>query len=36
MKSKDIHPEYYKKFDRQTRRAITPAGFAQAFFESNK
>jgi len=36
MKSKDIHPEYYKKFDRQTRRAITPQGFAKAFFETNK
>ena len=36
MKSKDIHPEYYKKFDRQTRRAITPQGFAKAFFEANK
>jgi len=36
MKSEDIHPEYYKKFDRQARRAITPAGFAKAFFEANK
>lgn len=36
MKSKDISPEYYKKFDRQTRRAITPPGFAKAFFENNK
>lgn len=36
MKSKDIHPEYYKKFDRQTRRAITPQGFAKAFYEANK
>ena len=36
MKSKDIHPEYYKKFDRQTRRAITPKGFAEAFFASNR
>jgi hypothetical protein len=36
MKSKDIHPEYYKKFDRQTRRAITPQGFAKAFYEANR
>jgi len=35
MKSKDIHPEYYKKFDRQTRRSITPRGFAEAFFNEN-
>jgi hypothetical protein len=35
MKSKDIHPEYFKTFDRQTRRAITPKGFADAFFEAN-
>lgn len=36
LKSKDIHPEAFGKFDRQTRRSITPAGFAQAFFEANK
>jgi len=36
MKSKDIHPEYFKTFDRQTRRAITPKGFADAFFASNR
>jgi hypothetical protein len=36
MKSADIHPEYYKKFDRQTRRAITPQGFALAFYKSNQ
>jgi len=36
MKSKDIHPEFYKKFDRQTRRAITSQGFAKAFYEANK
>ena len=35
MKSKDIHPEYYKKFDRQTRRSITPQGFALAFYKAN-
>jgi len=36
MKSKDIHPEVYGKFDRQTRRAITPKGFAEAFFKANQ
>lgn len=36
LKSKDIHPEHFGKFDRQTRRSITPAGFAQAFFEVNR
>ena len=36
LKSKDIHPEAFGKFDRQTRRSITPAGFAKAFFNSNK
>lgn len=36
MKSKDIHSEYYGKLDRQTRRAITPKGFADAFFRANK
>ena len=35
LKSKDIHPEAFGKFDRQTRRSITPAGFAEAFFRSN-
>jgi len=35
MASKDIHPEYFGKFDRQTRRSITPKGFAEAFFKSN-
>jgi len=35
LKSKDIHPEAFGKFDRQTRRSITPAGFAQAFFQAN-
>jgi modification methylase len=33
LKSKDIHPEVFGKFDRQTRRSITPAGFAEAFYE---
>ena len=36
MKSKDIHPEYFGKFDRKTRRAMTPQGFANAFYEVNK
>ena len=36
MKSKDIHPEFFGKFDRQTRRSITPPGFAKAFFEANR
>jgi len=36
LKSKDIFPEYYGKFTRQERRAITPHGFAQAFFEANR
>ena len=35
LKSKDIHPEKFGVFDRQTRRSITPAGFAQAFYEAN-
>ncbi len=36
LKSKDIHPEKFGVFDRQTRRSITPEGFAQAFFEANE
>ena len=36
LHSKEIHPEYYGKLTRQERRAITPSGFAQAFFEANK
>jgi hypothetical protein len=35
LKTKEIHPEYYGKFTRQERRAITPAGFARAFFKAN-
>ena len=35
MASKDIHPEYFGKFDRQTRRSITPKGFAEAFYKVN-
>ena len=34
--TKEIHPEYYGKLTRQERRAITPQGFAKAFFEANK
>lgn len=36
LKSKDISPEYFGKFDRQTRRSITPPGFAKAFYEANQ
>lgn len=36
LKSKDIHAEAFGKFDRQTRRSITPAGFAKAFFRANQ
>lgn len=36
LKSKNIHPEMFGKFDRQTRRSITPQGFAKAFFEVNR
>jgi len=33
--TKEIHPEWYGKLTRQERRAITPNGFANAFFRSN-
>ena len=36
MPSKDIHAKMFGKLDRTTRRAITPAGFARAFFEANQ
>jgi len=36
LKSREIHPELYGKFSRQERRAITPSGFAKAFFEANR
>lgn len=36
MKSKDIHPEQFGKLDRAARRAITPRGFAEAFYKANK
>jgi len=35
LKTKEIHGEYYGKYNRITRRAITPSGFAKAFFEAN-
>lgn len=35
LKSKEIYPEHYGKLTRQERRAITPPGFAKAFFEAN-
>lgn len=36
LSTKEIHGEYYGKLNRTERRAITPAGFAQAFFEANQ
>jgi hypothetical protein len=36
LKSKEIFPEYYGIYTRQERRAITPPGFAKAFFEANQ
>src|SRR5258706_7082030 len=36
LPSKDIHPEMFGKMDRQTRRSITPQGFAEAFCKANK
>ncbi|MDR1702344.1 MAG: hypothetical protein LBR56_06170 [Sporomusaceae bacterium] len=36
LKSREIAPAYYGILDRQARRAITPAGFASAFFKVNK
>ena len=36
LKTRDIHGEYYGQLTRTERRAITPRGFAQAFFEANK
>jgi len=34
--TKEIAPEYYGELTRQERRAITPPGFAWAFFKANK
>lgn len=36
LASKEIHSEAFGKYNRQARRAITPAGFAAAFYEANK
>jgi len=36
LKSHEIHGEFFGQYDRTTRRAITPAGFAQAFFKANQ
>ena len=36
MKSKDIAPEWFGKLSRKDRRAITPRGFAEAFYKENK
>lgn len=36
LKSYEIHPEFYGILSRQERRAITPWGFAKAFYEENK
>jgi len=36
LSTKEIHGEYYGKLSRTERRAITPQGFAKAFFEANK
>jgi len=35
VKTREIHGECYGKLTRPERRAITPAGFAKAFFEVN-
>ncbi len=36
LKSKEIAPEFYGKFDRTVRRSITPPAFAQAFYKANQ
>ncbi len=36
LASREIAPEMFGKLTRQQRRAITPAGFAMAFFEVNQ
>jgi hypothetical protein len=36
LKSKEIRPEMYGKLSRTERRAMTPQGFAQAFFTANR
>ena|SRR3990167_2351020 len=35
LKTKEIHPERYGLLDRTARRAITPRGFAEAFYRAN-
>lgn len=36
LRSKDIYPEFCGIYTRQERRAITPPGFAKAFYEANQ
>lgn len=36
LKSRDIRPEVFGKYTRTERRAMTPDGFAKAFFEVNQ
>ena len=36
LKSHEIAPDYFGKLDRQARRAVTPFGFAEAFFMANQ
>jgi hypothetical protein len=36
LASREIAPEMFGKLTRQERRAITPSGFAKAFYEENK
>lgn len=35
LTSREIHEKYYGELTRTERRAITPSGFAKAFFEAN-
>lgn len=36
LKSHEIHPEFYGVYDRTARRAVTPKGFAEAFYKANQ
>ena len=36
LRTKDIHSDFYGKYDRTTRRSITPREFADAFFKVNQ
>lgn len=36
MPSKEIAPEMIDRYNRKARRAITPSGFANAFFKTNR